>query len=117
MFTTNFKTKYRANKKEYNGRIYHSKLEAENALWLDVMLSDRKIKEIKPQHKIILDVNGKHITTHIVDFLVTLNDGRKKFVEIKGFPTDVWKIKAKLTQALFPKTEYLINPSEKQLLK
>ena len=117
MFQTNFKNKYRSNKKEYNGRVYHSKLEAQDALWLDLMVNQKKIKEVKPQHKLIFNVNGKHITTHIVDFLVTLNDGRQKLVETKGFPTDVWRIKMKLAEALFPETPYLVNPSEKELLK
>ena len=116
MFKTNFKTKYRAKKKEYNGRMYHSTLEANDALWLDLLLNQKKIKEVRPQFKLILSVNGQRVTTHIPDFLVTLNDGRQKIVETKGFPTETWRIKMKLTQALYPQYEYLVNPTEKQLL-
>ena len=109
--------KYRAKRKEYNGRLYHSGMEADSALWLDLMLSGKKIKEVEPQHKLSFNIDGKHITTHIVDFLITLNDGRQKFVECKGFATELWRVKMKLTEALYPETEYLVNPSEKELLK
>jgi DNA-binding sugar fermentation-stimulating protein len=116
MFQTNFKSKYRSTKKEYNGRIYHSKREADNAFWLDNLLKNKQIKEIKPQYKLHLVVNGHKITTHIVDFLITLNDGRQKLVEVKGFATDTWRIKQKLTEALYPELPYLVNPTEKELL-
>lgn len=108
-------TKYGESRASYNGRLYHSKLERDFAMILDDHLEYKRISEVIPQHKIRLLVNGKLITTHIVDFLVTLPDGRQKFVEVKGFPTDLWVIKRKLTEALFPHIEYLTNPSDKQL--
>ncbi len=109
--------KYKNKPKEYNGRLYHSVQEAGDALWLDVLKSQGKIKEIKSQHRIRLDVNGKHICDHIVDFLITLSDGRQKFVETKGLATPPWTLKWKLTEALYPDTPYLVNPTEEELLK
>ena len=111
------RNKYKATKKEYNGRMYHSKMEANDAMWLDVMLKDGRLKAVKPQHKLSFEVNGKHITTHIVDFLVTLPDDRQKFVETKGFATELWRVKMKLAQALYPDIPYLVNANEKELLK
>lgn len=108
--------KYRAKKKEYNGRMYASTLEANDALWLDLLVSDGRLKEVKPQHKLSFSINGKHITTHIVDFLVTLPSGKQKFVETKGFATELWRVKWKLAEALYPETPYLVNPTEKILL-
>jgi len=93
-----------------------SGMEANDAMWLDLLKRQGKIKDVESQHKLRFEVNGKHITTHIVDFLVTLNDGRKKFVETKGMRQEVWRIKWKLTEALYPETPYLINPSERELL-
>jgi hypothetical protein len=84
-------------------------------MWLDSLLKEGRIKSVKPQHKIDLQVNGVHIANHYVDFLIELNDGRERFVEIKGFPTSEWVMKKRLVEALFD-TPYLVNPNEKQLL-
>jgi len=108
--------KYKSRETEYNGIRYHSGLEANDARWLDTLLKQGKIKKIERQHRIDLKVKGKHIAYHIVDFLITLNDGRKKYVETKGFPTDMWVRNRKHCQAQYPKIEYLTNPKEKELL-
>lgn len=102
--------------KIYNGRAYHSLREAEEAMWLDSLVKEKRLATVKPQHKIFLTVNGQSVTTHIVDFLVLLPDGREKFVEIKGFATSEWGIKKRLTEACYPDIPYLVNPNEKQLL-
>lgn len=109
--------KYRAEGAIYRGRKYDSKRESIDAMWLDSLVQQKKIKEVKPQHKLFLECNGKHITTHIVDFLITMNDGRQKFVETKGFATEVWRLKWKLTEANYPETPYLVNPTEKKVLE
>jgi len=111
------KNKYNARPKEYGGRLYASTQEANDALWLDLLKSQGKIKEIEPQHRLFLTVNGKRITTHIVDFLITLPDGRQKFCETKGFATELFRIKYKLCQALYPDIPYLINPTDQELLR
>lgn len=112
------RNKYNAHTAEYKGIKYHSKLEAEMAMWLDSLVKDGSIKEVQRQYKIDLSVNNVHVTTHIVDFLVTLNDGRQKFCECKGFVTDVWGIKRRLTEALYKnKIEYVTNPTLKYLLR
>jgi hypothetical protein len=116
MWQKTFKNKYGAKKTEYNGRKYASRIEAEDALWLDVLLSDKKIKEVIPQFKIRFEVNGKHLWNHIVDFKVVLNDDRVKMVETKGFATELWRRNVKLFEALYPEIPYLINTNEKQLL-
>jgi hypothetical protein len=108
--------KYKNKKCKYKGRIYHSKREAGDAMWLQDLLDAGKIKEIHPQYKIPLDVNGQHIANHYVDFYIVLADNRQKFVETKGFYTEVYRLKLKLLRALYPNMDYLINPSEKQLL-
>lgn len=110
------KNKFNAEKQKYNGRTYHSKMEACNAMWLDSLLREGKIKEIKPQSKLSIDINGSHICNMFVDFLVTLNDDRQKYVEIKGYPTDLWHMQKKLALVLSP-IPYLVNPSERELLE
>ena len=77
--------KYRNKKCKFNNRTYHSRREAGDAMWLDALLKQGLIKEVIPQHKISIDINGVHITNHFVDFKVILNDGRVKFVRQKVF--------------------------------
>lgn len=102
---------------KYNQRTYHSRREAGDAMWLDSLVKQGKIKQVIPQYKISLDVNYEHITNHYVDFRVELADGRIKFMETKGFPTEVYRLKLKLLRAIYPDMEYLINPDERSLLK
>ena len=119
-------TEYEAKKKKrkkynnkttmYNGYKYHSRREAEGAMWLDGLIKEGKIKSYDRQHKIQLKVNDVQICNHYVDFLVTLNDDRKKYYEIKGLATRLWAIKMKLVQALYPETPYLVNAQERELL-
>lgn len=101
MFYQRPRNKYGAKKKEYNGRLYMSKGEAGYAQELELRKKAGEIKEIVPQFRISLDVNGYHICNYIVDFLVTLPDGTQELHEYKGFATDLWKFKWKLTEALY----------------
>ena len=110
------KGKYGNKKSKYKGRVYHSKREAGDAMWLDSLLSQGLIKQVIPQYKIPIDVNGVHITNHFVDFMVVLNNSRVVFVETKGIWTDVYRFKLRLIKALYPGIKYLINPKEKELL-
>ncbi len=93
--------KYGAKKKEYGGRLYHSKFEAGGARDYDILLKGRKIADWKPQFKISLDVNGYHICNYILDFWVKHLDGTEELVEYKGFATEIWRMKWKLLEALF----------------
>lgn len=89
----------------YNGEEYHSRLEARYAEALDLRMKavgPYQIKSWRRQVPIKLIVNGMLVSTYIMDFVVTHMDGREEWVEVKGFDTDVWKIKFKLLKALFP---------------
>ncbi len=93
--------KYGSVSHEYNGRIYDSKAEAHYAQDLDLMLKAGELIEVIPQFKIPLDVNGKHICNYIVDFKVTHKDGSEELIEVKGMVMDVWRLKWKLTEAIY----------------
>lgn len=94
-------SKYGNSTKEYGGRIYHSKLEAKYAQDLDLLKRAKEIKEWEGQFRLPLNVNGYHIGNYIVDFLVTMPDGTQEIHEVKGFETDLWRMKWKLTEALY----------------
>ena len=91
-----------------SGHIHDSRGEAEYCTSLEMLKRAGEIKDYKTQVKYSLDVGGKHIANHYVDFVVTLNDGTERIEEYKGFATATWNIKRKLTEALYPDIEYLV---------
>lgn len=110
------KTKYKNTICKYQDKTFHSKKELYDFIKLDDLQRSGKIKSVKRQRKIEIVVNGVHVCNHYVDFEIEMNDGRVKWVETKGLPTETWRIKEKLVKALF-QTEYLVNPTEKEVLK
>lgn len=94
------KSKYGNQTKNYNGRNYDSIREANLAEELDWRIKAGEIKEVIPQYKISLDVNGKHICNYYVDFKVILADGSIQFIEYKGMVLPIWEMKWKLLEAL-----------------
>lgn len=102
------RNKYNAKKTSYNGRRYHSALEAAYAQELDWRKKAGEIKEIIPQFKIDIRVSGKHITNYFMDFKVVLNDGKIEMQEVKGMETDLWKIKWRLAIALHPEWDFIL---------
>lgn len=90
----------------YNGRTYHSKAEARFAQELDLRVKGKDILSWEPQYKVSIDVIGEdgrsyHITNYFVDFIVYYPDGDVELVEVKGFETEVWRLKRKLLEAVF----------------
>ena len=96
------RNKYKAKKASFNGRVYDSGLEADHAANLDFLLKAGIVTDIKPQYKISLDINGVHIANYFIDFMVEFKDGRVEYHEVKGFETDLWRLKWRLTKAIYP---------------
>lgn len=99
------KSKYKNVKQEYNGIKYDSKLEAKAAQDLDWKLKAGLIKEWRRQIKIDLKVNDVHITNYYIDFIYVDQNGTVVYLEVKGFETEVWRIKWKLLCALINEIE------------
>ena len=78
-----------------------SNKEADYAHDLELLKNAKQIKEYVPQFKLSLDVNGYHISNYYVDFLVIMPDGSEELHEVKGLEMPVWKMKWKLTEALY----------------
>lgn len=95
--------KYGAHTNTYNGTVYHSKKEAGYAQELDLRIKAKDIKRWERQIKCSIDVNGFHICNYFVDFLIHHNNGDKELVEVKGFETDVWRMKRRLLEAVWLK--------------
>lgn len=104
MFYQRYGTKYNSRRTEYHGTSYMSKKEAEKAWELDQLVKAGKIKGYKKQVKLSLDVNGVHIANYFMDFVVEENDGSQTCLEIKGYETDLWRMKWRLAQAIYGDT-------------
>ena len=85
-----------------------SKKEAQYAYELDLRVKAKDIKSWERQVKIDICVNGIHICNYYMDFVITHNDGSEEYVEVKGFATDVWILKAKLFRATYPDRKYTV---------
>lgn len=103
MFPGRYRNKYGAKSIMYNGIAYHSKFEAGYAAELDLRLKCGEFKDWHRQIKVSFEVEGTHITNYYVDFSIDHHDGTTEFVEVKGFETDVWKLKWRLFEAMHKK--------------
>lgn len=103
--------KYHSKSTEYNGIVYHSKLEAAYAQELDLRIKAKDIKSWERQTKLDLRVNDIHITNYYIDFVIHHNDDSREFVEIKGFVTSTWRLKWSLFEAVFDK-EFKKHPDD-----
>ena len=103
MYTQRYGNKYGAKSQTYDGLSYHSKKEAGYAQELDLRVKAKDIKSWRRQVKIPIEVNGFFICNYYIDFVITHNDGWEEWVEVKGFETEVWRLKWKLTEAIFDK--------------
>jgi len=90
-----------ARKQEYNGFRYDSGFEAAYAMELDQRLKNKEIKSYERQVNLDLVVNNFIVCQYRIDFIIYHLDGTLEYVETKGYPTDTWKLKWKLFEALY----------------
>lgn len=90
-----------AKKQVYNGYQYDSKFEAAFAQELDLQVKAGELTNYDRQVTLELIVNGFIVCTYRIDFIAYHNDGTTEYIECKGYPTDVWKLKWKLFEALY----------------
>ena len=102
------KNKFGAVRQTYKGRSYHSKLEARHAEELDWRVKAGEITEIIPQFKIEIKVRGVFICNYYIDFRIRLADKSYEYIEVKGFETDIWRMKWRLVTALHPTWKFVI---------
>ena len=95
--------KYHAKKTELNGLHYDSKLEASVAWELDVRMKAGEIVKIERQVPLELRIYGKLWRTWKIDFVATLKDGSKEYVEAKGMVLPDFKMKFDFFEIVFDK--------------
>lgn len=81
-----------------NGKRYASKLEYAYKNYLDLLKDQGEIFFYLTQVPIDLPGGVKYV----VDFQVFYNDGTVKFIDTKGIETDMFKLKKKQVESLYP---------------
>lgn len=92
--------KYRAIRTEVDGIMFASKKEALRYKELKFLLQEERISDLVLQPKFPIEVNGKKICTYIADFIYN-EDGIQVVEDVKGVKTSVYRIKKKLTEAIY----------------
>lgn len=92
--------KYRAIRTEVDGIMFASKKEAMRYKELKFLLQEQRISDLVLQPKFPIQVNGKKICTYIADFIYN-EDGIQVVEDVKGVKTSVYRIKKKLTEAIY----------------
>lgn len=97
--------KYGSKKTDYNGVIYDSKREANFAAHLDYLKHTidprEKVVDVKRQVPFPVQINNQHICKYLADFVVTYSDGRTEVIDVKGFKTEVYRLKKKMVEAQY----------------
>lgn len=90
--------KYKSHITEVEGIRFHSKKEASRYLVLANLEKEGKIKGLKLQPKFTLIPKSKHgrEIRYIADFEYYLDDGTYVVEDVKGFRTDVYRLKKRL---------------------
>jgi hypothetical protein len=107
MVFTRGRSKYRAVPTFVDGIRFHSKKEA--ARYQELLLAQHAgdILDLELQPAFKLYVEGKLIGTYRADFKYRdVELGREVVEDVKGFKTEVYKLKAKLFQALYNRYEF-----------
>ena len=95
----------------YNGVIYHSKMEADYAKQLDLLMHAQgpgRVVRWYRQVAVALAINGHHICNYVVDFYVETADGRREYHEVKGATTPEARIKMRMFEVLYPEKKLLV---------
>lgn len=92
----------------FRGVLYHSKAEKEYAQQLTLQVKAGAIHEWRRQVPYPIKVNGKKVCSLFVDFEVYHNDGSLEAIEVKGWESELYRLKAKLFAACYPKVKYTV---------
>lgn len=100
-------SKYGNKRTKVGDLSFASQKEARRYCELRILQAAGEISNLELQPRFPLKVFGKLITTYVADYKYQTKDGTVVVEDAKGFKTDVYKIKAKLFEALigFPVRE------------
>jgi hypothetical protein len=101
------KRKYNNEKPEVDGVVFDSRKEANYYCNLKLRKRAGDIKDFELQPKFVLLEKDKDRVTgrgikYIADFKITYSDGSVEVVDVKGYKTQVYKLKKKLLLKKYP---------------
>lgn len=101
------KNKFNAKKTWIDSIRFDSQMEANHYQDLKLLEAAGIIAELEIQKELVLTVNGHQICIYIADFFFkNLENDRWTVGETKGKETDAFRLKWKLSQALYPNYDY-----------
>lgn len=118
LLQTKRRSKYNNTKVEVDGYVFDSKLEADyyNQLKIREKAGDILFFKIQPKYLLqeAFEKDGKKFSKieYIADFEIHHVDGTIEVVDTKGFITDVFRIKEKMFNKIYPHKLTVINKSD-----
>lgn len=100
-------SKYNAKKVEYKGITFDSTVECEFYKFLEKQINVGKFDhiEIQPRYELIPKIDKQRKTEYIADFALFKDDVLVEVIDVKGMPTEVAKLKAKMFRHKYPKVK------------
>lgn len=96
-------SKYNAKKVEYKGIVFDSTVECDYYQYLERNLGDEyDYIELQPRYELIPKVNKQRKTEYIADFALWKDNKLLEVIDVKGMPTEVAKLKAKIFRDKYP---------------
>mgnify|MGYP002712207187 FL=1 len=96
-------SKYNAKKVEYKGIVFDSTVECDYYQYLERNLGKGYDHiELQPRYELIPKANKQRKTEYIADFALFKDDVLVEVIDVKGMPTEVAKLKAKIFRDKYP---------------
>jgi len=95
--------KYRAKPTTIDGIRFASKKESERYALLKTWEKDGAIRDLELQPTFPIYINNKKVCLYVADFSYRdAETGHKHVEDVKGYKTDVYRLKKRLVEAYFP---------------
>lgn len=87
-----------------------SKFEAKVCINYLILQKAKEIKNLEFQKRFSLKVNGISVCVYIPDiYYIDNRDNKETVIEVKGYFTELAKLKVKLFKACYPKIRFILN--------
>lgn len=97
-------SKYNSKKVEYKGVVFDSKIEYDYYQYLERNLGKEYDHiELQPRYELIPKYDSQRKTEYIADFALWKDNKLLEVIDVKGMPTEVAKLKAKMFRHKYPK--------------
>jgi hypothetical protein len=97
-------SKYNSKKVEYKGVLFDSKIECDFYQHLERNLGKGYDHiELQPRYELIPKFDNQRKTEYIADFALWKDNKLLEVIDVKGMPTEVAKLKAKMFRHKYPK--------------